>query len=142
MDLVDHIVAESQKSLGKSPIGSLEASKLAKAVSSELNAVKFDDNLLLLISDHIIKALSAFKARVLVGVMKYLIQLNHDAVFSITGAHPGSTQMQKIEAVNAFYTMGEFLWSLIEEFDNVTLEKELEEIYQVRNISISNTPMG
>ena len=101
-----------------------DAQKLARTISSELNAVKFDPFLLDLISKNISKALNAFR-------QKLDLMSAHNNVFLITGSAPSTIQLQKIEAINCLYSLSETMWTLLNDYQGTIIEGTLMSCYEV-----------
>lgn len=92
-----------------------DAHKLARIISSELNAVKFESNLLDLIAKNVSKSLNAFR-------QKLDLMIAHNTLFSITGSAPSTVQLQKIEAINCVYTLSESMWALLQDYQGTIIE--------------------
>lgn len=104
------------KNASKGHPNSDSAARVCRAISSELNAVKFDPHLLRHVGKNVAKALNLFRSRV-------MQTLESEVPFLITGSHPGSSQLQKIDAVNCLFTLSDTLWDMLEEYSGTEVEE-------------------
>lgn len=55
-----------------------------------------------------------------------------ESKFSITGTHPGSFQVSKLNAINCLLTLSENLWELLQEYEGSVVDSILYEASQVQ----------
>jgi hypothetical protein len=54
-----------------------------------------------------------------------------ESKFSITGTHPGSFQVSKLNAINCLLTLSENLWELLQEYEGSVVDSILYDASQV-----------
>ena len=104
-----------------------DAQKLARTISSELNAVKFNSDLLDLVCQNVVRALGNFR-------QKIDLMVAHDTVFSITSSTPSTVQLQKIDIINCLYSLSESIWALLQDYDGSVIEGSIVDATEVLSI--------
>jgi conserved oligomeric Golgi complex subunit 5 len=95
-----------------------DGTKLGRTVSSELNATRFDPELLSKIAINVTKSLTTFSTKVETLVI-------YDTKITISGSTLPQTQVVKVDIINCLYNLSEAIWGLVIDYDGNLIQASL-----------------
>lgn len=92
--------------------------KLSRTVSSELNATRFDQELLTKISSNVVKSLATFTTKVETFIL-------YDNKITISGSSLPQSQVIKVDIINCLNNLCDAIWGLVVDYDGTKIQDSL-----------------